>query len=62
MILKKDYNGHEHPCHVVYPFTVSLEREKKMMDFKIGRAIDEPIETIWFSCLTILCGSKTNLM
>ena len=26
---KKDYNGHEHPCNVVYPFTDSLEYEKK---------------------------------
>ena len=26
---KKDYNGHEHPCNVVYPFTDSLEHEKK---------------------------------
>ena len=40
MILKKDYNGYEHPCHVVYPFTVSFEREEKMIDFKIGRATE----------------------
>ena len=50
----------EHSFHVLYPLTVSLERNRKMIDFKIGRATGEPIETIWFSCLTILCGSKAN--
>ena len=55
MTLKKDYNGHEHPYNVVYPFTDSLEHEKKMIGFKIGRAIGETIETIWFSCLNKRC-------
>ena len=39
---------------------LALKREKMMIGFKFGRAIDEPVETIWFSCFTILCGSKTN--